>query len=109
MANQNHDSVPLRNVVYEFTCECDTCYVDKSSKRLVDWMRQHVPLAIINVLLQESTVFFLQITVFLLSLYVLYEESVIQGYLQIFTINYLFIHSRRFKYLILCDVLSSLR
>ena len=39
-------AINLSNVVYEFACECDARYVGRTSQRLVDRMRQHIPLAI---------------------------------------------------------------
>ena len=43
------DAIPainLSNLVYEFTCVCDARYVGKTSQRLVDSKRQHVPVEI---------------------------------------------------------------
>ena len=39
-------AINLSNIVYEFTFECDAHYVGRTSQRLVDRMRQHIPLAI---------------------------------------------------------------
>ena len=41
-------AINLTNVLYKFKCECHTRYEGKASQRLVDRMRQLVPLATRN-------------------------------------------------------------
>ena len=45
------DAVPttqISNVIYEYTCRCDARYVGRTSQRLVDRIKQHVPSTIRN-------------------------------------------------------------
>ena len=45
------DCVPAyqkSSVVYEFTCQCDSCYVGRTTQRLGDRIKQHVPSNIRN-------------------------------------------------------------
>ena len=41
-------TIKLNNVSYEFQCQCDARYVGRTSLRLEDRIKQHIPLAIRN-------------------------------------------------------------
>ena len=45
----NKDVLPAlqnRNVIYQFSCHCDSRYVGRTSQRLQDRIKQHVPKSI---------------------------------------------------------------
>ena len=58
----NKDVLPAlqkSNVIYQFSCHCDSRYVGGTSQRLQDRIKQHVPKSIVLALLPKNAYFLL--------------------------------------------------